>query len=249
MSKDPAFLFYPADFMIGTALMNFEQRGKYISLLCYQNQLGHLRIDDLTSICGEDNMIFSKFKKDKKGLYYNERLEEEMLKRSNYTTSRRNNAKGHVKHMPEHMEDENRNEIVNEVDVKNNKPIYDLSWPISYLNQLLGTRYSTTIKGNLDVVKARYSEGRTQSDFKTVIDKKVAQWRSDEKMAKYLRPETLFNRTKFESYLNELTKAEESTKFWLKHPKTCTECWGNGYISAQGSGVKIACREKYEGVK
>lgn len=126
---------------------------------------------------------------------------------------------------------------------------YDLSWPISYLNQLLGTRYSPTIKSNLDVVKARYSEGRTQNDFKTVIDKKVAQWRSDEKMAKYLRPETLFNRTKFESYLNELGKAQETSKFWPKHHKSCNECFGNGYIIAPGSGLRFACREKFSEAK
>lgn len=93
-------------------------------------------------------------------------------------------------------------------------------------------------------MKARYSEGRTQNDFKTVIDKKVDQWRSDETMAKYLRPETLFNRTKFESYLNELSKSH-ANKVWPNHPKTCTECWGNGYTTPPGSGVKVACREKY----
>jgi uncharacterized phage protein (TIGR02220 family) len=101
--------------------------------------------------------------------------------------------------------DKDKVKVKDEGVVRGNKADYDLSWPISYLNSLLGTRYSTTIRSNLDVVKARYSEGRTQDDFKTVIDKKVAQWRSDEKMSKYLRPETLFNRTKFESYLNEPT--------------------------------------------
>ena len=39
-------------------------------------------------------------------------------------------------------------------------------------------------------------------DFKKVIDIKVQEWGKNEKMNKYLRPETLFG-TKFESYLNE----------------------------------------------
>ena len=79
----------------------------------------------------------------------------------------------------------------------------DLAWPILYLNEKTGRKYDAKNKGNQEFIKARYSEGRTQEDFKIVIDKKVAEWLSDEKMAKYLRPETLFNRTKFESYLNE----------------------------------------------
>ena len=39
-------------------------------------------------------------------------------------------------------------------------------------------------------------------DFKKVIDKKCAEWKGGD-MEKYLRPETLFKRSKFESYLNE----------------------------------------------
>lgn len=40
---------------------------------------------------------------------------------------------------------------------------------------------------------------------KSLIAKKARDWLPDEKMHAYLRPETLFNRTKFESYLGELT--------------------------------------------
>lgn len=119
MAKDPAILFYPADFMIGTALMSFEQRGKYISLLCYQHQLGHLSKEDMIGVCGkEDDKIFSKFDKDEKGLYYNKRLEDERIKRIDWKNSRVNNLKGKKAHMVDHMdahvvvhmENENRNE-------------------------------------------------------------------------------------------------------------------------------------------
>ena len=40
-------------------------------------------------------------------------------------------------------------------------------------------------------------------DFKTVIDKKCAEWLQDGTMVQYLRPETLFG-TKFEAYLNNI---------------------------------------------
>ena len=40
MAKDPAVLFYTSDFLTGTILMNYEQKGKYITLLCIQHQHG-----------------------------------------------------------------------------------------------------------------------------------------------------------------------------------------------------------------
>lgn len=36
MKHPPAFLFYPADFISGTMALSVEQKGAYISLLCYQ---------------------------------------------------------------------------------------------------------------------------------------------------------------------------------------------------------------------
>lgn len=90
MAKDPAFLFYSADFMIGVAFMTYVQRGKYISLLCYQHQLGHLTEQQMLDVCGEpEKIIFEKFIKDQDGLYYNERLENESLKRQNFCESRK----------------------------------------------------------------------------------------------------------------------------------------------------------------
>jgi len=47
------------------------------------------------------------------------------------------------------------------------------------------------------------NDGFTLEDFKTVIDKKCADWLNDAKMCKFLRPETLFG-PKFEGYLNEI---------------------------------------------
>lgn len=73
---------------------------------------------------------------------------------------------------------------------------------INYLNKKAGTKYRASSKNTHSHINARISEGFTIYDFKTVIDKKCASWLNDEKMSKYLRPETLFG-TKFEGYLNE----------------------------------------------
>lgn len=40
--KDPAVLFYTADFLIGVSDLTDEECGKYIKLLCLQHQKGHL---------------------------------------------------------------------------------------------------------------------------------------------------------------------------------------------------------------
>ena len=75
---------------------------------------------------------------------------------------------------------------------------------IDYLNQVLGTHYTTKNKTNMSHIRARYDEGHPFEDFKTVIDKKCGQWKNDPKMSTYLRPETLFCSKHFESYLNEI---------------------------------------------
>ena len=92
--KDPAFLFYSSDFLSGTMLMTDEEIGQYIKLICLQHKKGHLKEKDMLNICKTHNEeIFSKFKIDEEGNYYNERLEIEVNKRKAYSESRRNNRK------------------------------------------------------------------------------------------------------------------------------------------------------------
>lgn len=73
---------------------------------------------------------------------------------------------------------------------------------IDYLNGKIGARYKANSAINKRLIDARVKEGYKLDDFKRVIDNKVASWAQDQKMSKYLRPQTLFG-TKFESYLNE----------------------------------------------
>lgn len=98
MAKDPALLFYTADFLTGTQFFTMEQRGKYITLLCSQHITGRLREKDMLKICETyDEDIFDKFHKDEHGLYYNERLETEMTRRKAYSESRSKNRAGAIK--------------------------------------------------------------------------------------------------------------------------------------------------------
>ena len=73
---------------------------------------------------------------------------------------------------------------------------------VEYLNEKAGMHYRSTTPKTQRLIKARLAEGFTVDDFKTVIDKKCADWLGDGDMVQYLRPDTLFS-TKFEGYLNQ----------------------------------------------
>ena len=73
---------------------------------------------------------------------------------------------------------------------------------VAYLNEKAGTNYKATAANTIRHIRARMAEGFTVEDFKHVVDVKVADWKNDRNMRKYLRPETLFG-SKFEGYLNQ----------------------------------------------
>lgn len=117
MAKDPAFLFYSQDFLVGTMFMTNEQVGKYIKLLCIQHQKGGISKSDMESVCnGYDEVIYSKFIIDN-NTYYNARLKEETVKRNKYVSNRLKNFnkyKSMETHMEPHMETHTENENENE---------------------------------------------------------------------------------------------------------------------------------------
>ena len=121
MAKDPAFLFYSSDFLNGVADLTMEERGQFITLLCLQHQKGTLTDKTIRLSLGSVSVdVLSKFSKDQAGNFYNERLQDEIEKRIQFTESRRNNGSkggrpknntkpiGLAKH--NHMEDVNENE-------------------------------------------------------------------------------------------------------------------------------------------
>ena len=138
MSKDPAFLFYPNDYIGGTMGMTFEQKGAYMEILMAQFNRGHMTSHMIGQVLGQTggqiwDTIKDKFEKDSKGRFYNARLEEEQSKRKRYTESRKNNIEGKNQytkepkkvynddgHMTSHMENRNRNEIYNSNKIKEN---------------------------------------------------------------------------------------------------------------------------------
>lgn len=131
MSKDPAFLFYSSDFLTGVSDLTMEERGQFVTLLCLQHQKGHLSEKLMRLQCGgtPNADVLAKFRKDKKGLYFNKRIEEEREKRAAHSEKQRLNAykrwnkenttlkqlesNGNATAMPLENENENRNENIN----------------------------------------------------------------------------------------------------------------------------------------
>ena len=95
-NKDPAYLFYPSDFTMGTFGWNYEQIGKYITLLNLQHSKGgYLKEKDIKRILDfeneDDKEILDKFINDEKG-YYNKRLLSEIERRKTHSEKQRANV-------------------------------------------------------------------------------------------------------------------------------------------------------------
>jgi len=74
---------------------------------------------------------------------------------------------------------------------------------LEFLNAKTGRAYKP-VAANLDMIRNRLKEGYTVSELRQVVAKKCREWGSDEKMAIYLRPATLFNKTNLAQYSGEL---------------------------------------------
>lgn len=212
MAKDPAVLFYPEAYLVGTIFMTYEQKGKYMDLLCFQHQKGHLTEEEMLSVCGtKDSRIFDKFEVDDQGKYFNRRMEEEKERRAKYTAALRANGEkgGRPKTENKPKDNQQDNQLVNQqgTQLRNTNINEDISTIINYLNKVLSTKYKSSSEYIKKNIRARLGEGFTPEDFYTVIDKKFKEW-TGTKMEKFLRPETLFG-TKFQEYLNQIGGRDE----------------------------------------
>ena len=201
-NNTPAVLFYSQDFLAGVAEMTNEERGAYIPLLAYQNLHGHMSAEYIKRVCpGCPPYVREKFSTDECGNYFNERMEQEIEKRNNYSKSRGKNRKGtyenHMKNISTSYELHMETETEKETETINK----DILAIVSYLNERTGKSFRASSRATKDKIRARLNEGFTADDFKRVIDVKTAEWMGTEQ-EKYLRPETLFG-TKFEGYLNQ----------------------------------------------
>lgn len=93
---------------------------------------------------------------------------------------------------------------------------------IKHLNEKVGTNYHPDTDNTIKQINGRLSDKKnpaTKEDMIRVINIKTGQWLDDPEKNKYLRPETLFNKTKFEGYRNERKPEDELSK----HKKSLEE--------------------------
>lgn len=184
MAKDPAFLFYSQDFFLGSATMSFEDKGKYIHILCLMHQQGRLDEETIRFSVGNVSVkLKSKFKIDENGFWYNKRLEDETKKRNNFTKSRRDNGSKGGRPKKEktdrlsvgsakdkHMGIENENN--NTVPLKNNTNTFNTKPVVSDFNGLpnqyidsskeLVYRLNNQLKVDDDTIKALWEVFKVQ---------------------------------------------------------------------------------------
>lgn len=86
---------------------------------------------------------------------------------------------------------------------------------VDYLNEKTDRQFKSTTKKTQSLIRARFNDGWKVDHFKTVIDNKVARWKDDNDMQRYLRPDTLFG-TKFEGYLNEDAPKKSKQEGWFE---------------------------------
>lgn len=97
MAKDPAFLFYPNDWLGGTMTLTRHQKGCYIDLLVAQFNSGPLSLEKIKTLLGADYgsswpTLQEKFTYEE-GRFFNERLETEKVKRRDYVARQSENGR------------------------------------------------------------------------------------------------------------------------------------------------------------
>jgi len=235
MAKDPAFLFYPGDWLGGTMYLTHLEKGCYIDLLMLQFNKGKFTLAQAKHmLSGSFDLAWANISDkfiQQDGLYWNERLQEEKEKRSKFSESRRNNAKSpklnnkkteaYAKHMVNHMEDVNVNvdcKLKREKKIKKGEPIYrkfkHLTLYQHEFDKLFMNYTKEEIDETLDAIENYKENTKYNSLYLTAGKwlKKDADQKSKEKEGKMGKAE-------------QLLKANLSVKEMLRQKREQEELW------------------------
>ncbi|MGH0464387.1 hypothetical protein BACERE00185_03110 [Bacillus mobilis] len=88
---------------------------------------------------------------------------------------------------------------------------------LEYLNEKAEKNFNHKAEAHRKLIRARWNEGYTVDNFKTVINNKTSQWlgkfdRDNKPLDRYLRPSTLFAQKHFDNYLNETVSEPRSNQ-------------------------------------
>ena len=190
MSKDPAFLFYYQDFLVGTTFLNFEETGAYIKILCHLADKGIITDVQIAMICDKDidmaMRVMEKLECIKEGIYCSPRLNIEVEKRRAHSIKQRENIlkrwnkSGNTTVLP--LEDENENEnriVIKEEEFKKEVAKFK-NYPASMLKEF-GDYWTEPNKSNTKLrfelektwdLKRRLERWASNSTLKAPVNKK-----------------------------------------------------------------------------
>lgn len=246
MKKDPAFLFYSRDFYEGVALMNFEDRGKYITILCVMHQKGRLSEESIRFLVGSVSVsLEAKFSKDEGGLWYNERLEYELDVRRSFVDSRIENGKlgGRPKASAEPSGLPNGNPIAKPSAEPNGKPT----------NNLIANANDNRIKEGLETIKESFDKFWDLYEKKIGKPKTLNEWKklSDEERLLALKYTPAYKLSKEKQYRKDPERFLRN-KCWndeLISFQSVTKKEGNGYATNPQEYIHAQPLPKPEGWK
>lgn len=87
---------------------------------------------------------------------------------------------------------------------------------LNYFNQITGHRHGQT-KDNLSGIKRVLKEGFSQEDIVEVIQVKTLDWKNNPEMSKHLNPVTIFRRSNFDKYINQVIDIKNNPTLYKKH--------------------------------
>lgn len=96
------------------------------------------------------------------------------------------------------LEEEERSKKIEE---RSKKIEEDAKAVLSKMNEVLSSKYKASTKSHIQFINGRLSDGYSVDELMLVVNHKFNEWKSDPKMAQYLRPQTLFQTGKFDGYL------------------------------------------------
>ena len=209
-----SFVLY-TEYMAQIELLNMEQRGELLTAIM-NHALGRAspELDAVTSMA----FSFIRSRMDRDGEKYEKTVEarKEAGKmggrpKANGFSEKQTKAKKPV-YDPDNDPDSDCDNDKNNMSppTSGGRAAYQYAEIVDYLNQKAGTRYKHSSEDTRKHIRARVNDGYTLDDFKTVIDRKVKEWKGTE-WEKFLRPSTLFG-SKFEGYLNQMDGPRHAKK-------------------------------------
>ncbi len=220
MAALPYIQLYVSDYLADTQHLTTEEHGAYMLLIFSYWQTGKpLKVSRLQTLARTFNErwpdvkeTLSEFFTESNGEWIHSRIEEDLdkVKAKSIKNSEAGKASALARALKKQQEsnDCSTNVVTNvptkrqpkanhtDTDTDTDTDTIYIVESLQYLNDVTGRQFKKSSE-----LSARLKE-YSIDDIKLVIDYKAREWMGGD-MQKYLRPQTLFNSNKFESYLND----------------------------------------------